>query len=62
MILQLKGKTSYTALDVETEILPIRLRLKQTLALFGWKLLRKADNNKLKSIMTLNLERKYIGQ
>ena len=62
MILQLKGKTSYTALDVETGIIPIRLRLKQTLALFGWKLLRKADNNKLKSIMTLNLERKNIGQ
>ena len=62
MILQLKGQTSYNAQDVEAGVLPIRLRMKQILALFGCKLLRKEDNNKLKSIMTNNLERKNIGK
>ena len=62
MILHIKGSTSYNALDVEAGVVPIRLRLKEVLANFGCKLLRKQDTSTLKVIMDQNFQRKNIGR
>ena len=62
MVLHIKGSTSYNALDVEAGVVPIRLRLKQVLANFGCKLLRKQDTSTLKVIMDQNFQRKNIGR
>ena len=61
-IMKIKGKVSYNALDVEAGILPIKIRLKQILAQFGIKLLRKSDNNPIKILLTNNLSRKSVGK
>ena len=61
MSIILKKEEGY-ALDVEAGILPIKIRLKQILAQFGIKLLRKSNSNPLKIIMSNNLRRKNIGK
>ena len=61
-IMKISGKVSFNALDVEAGILPIKIRLKQILAQFGIKILRKAENNPIKQIMVKNLNRKNIGK
>ena len=61
-IMKISGKVSYNALDVEAGILPIKIRLKQILAQFGIKILRKAESNPIKQIMVKNLNRENIGK
>ena len=60
--MKISGQVSFNALDVEAGILPIKIRLKQILAQFGIKLLRKSNSNPLKIIMSNNLRRKNIGK
>ena len=55
LIMRMKGKVSYHALDAEAGVLPIKIRLKQIFAQFGLKLLRKSDNNSMKSLLAKNL-------
>ena len=62
MILNIKGSTSYNALDVEAGVLPIRIRLKQVLANYGCKLMRKTDSNNLKVIIMNNLQIRNVGR
>ena len=60
-IMKIKGKVSYNALDVEAGVIPIKIRLKQILAQFGIKLLRKPDNHPLKILLSNNLSRHTVG-
>ena len=62
LIMRMKGKVSYNALDVEAGVLPIKIRLKQILAQFGLKILRKSDNNSIKSLLTKNLSRETVSK
>ena len=62
LIMRMKGKVSYNALDVEAGVLPIKIRLKQILAQFGLKILRKSDNNPIKSLLTKNLSRETVSK
>ena len=61
-IMKISGKVSFNALDVEAGVLPLKIRLKQILAQFGIKILRKANNNPIKEIILKNLNRENIGK
>ena len=55
--MKISGKVTFNTLDVEAGILPIKIILKQILAQFGIKILRKAENNPIEQIMVKNLNR-----
>ena len=61
-IMKISGKVSFNALDVEAGVLPLKIRLKQILAQFGIKILRKPNNNPIKEIILKNLNRENIGK
>ena len=61
-IIIISGKVSHNALDVEAGILPIKIRLKQILAQFGVKILRKPNEDPIKQIIVQNLRRENIGK
>ena len=56
-IMKIKDKLSYNALDVEAGIIPIKIRLKQIIAQFGIKILRKPDHDPIKLLLAKNLDR-----
>ena len=58
--MKISGKVSFNALDVEAGVLPLKIRLKQILAQFWIKILRKADNNPIKQIMLKNINGENI--
>ena len=55
MIFQLKGKVSFNALNVEANILPIKLRLKQILCNFACRIMRKDHSNYFKTCLQNNM-------
>ena len=62
MIFQLKGKVSFNALNVEANILPIKLRLKQILCNFACRIMRKDHPNYFKACLQNNINRSNVGK
>ena len=62
MISQLKGKVSFKALNVEANILPIKLRLKQILCNFACRIMRKDNSNYFKICLQNNMNRSNVGK
>ena len=62
MILRVKGQYSFTALDIEAGIVPIKMRLRQILCNFACRIMRKNGNNYFNIVMTKNLQRQNVGK